>query len=354
MIVAGGGAPGGGGGGGGSGASSAAAVASSSSESEDPTGTSSSSSASSSSSSSSFAQFAPLVDLEHSVADGTVLDLKHRLRTTERSHGLLQRQYEALQRKYHTEAAQAEEKCLRYCKQIDNLTAALEQLIEKNVDLGAEVAHERAEGGLARDRVADLEESLGTMRQLMMEYLSKPTAAAKRSAAEKEFWKKLATPEVLAQSRPPRSFPVRKAHPVHTMELTRVRGQLTLQQSENKRLRSKLAELMKANADLRSRHLESRKEAKQLVSEQSHQLVGPCGVSATCSTSTRTSPPPPTAARPTRAGSRPSFCARPPSSAARGPGPGPLSPTASIPAKRTAARRRLWVALVAAVMVVVL
>ena len=224
---------------------------------------------------SSFANdFGPLVDLENNVVDGAVLDLKHRLRSLERAHELLGRQYDALQRKYHQESARSESKCLRYCKQIDNLTAALEQLIEKNVDVGAELAQEQAQGSLAKDRAGELEENLATMRQLMMDYLSKPTQGARRSVAEKEFWKKLATPEVLALSRPPRSFPVQKVHPVHVTELTKVRGQLQLQENENKRLRSKLGDLMASSAEFRTRSLESRKESQCVLSQQSVQLMG--------------------------------------------------------------------------------
>ena len=203
------------------------------------------------------------------------MEMKQRLRVMEHQVRSLRNENSQIQARYHQNLEASEKKCLRYSKQIDTLAQQLENLVERNVDVIAEKEELGHRAERVESRIKVLETNAGTLRELVTEYLTAPSDEAKRSFHEKEFWEKFATPKILAESEPPRSYDyenqtassinrtgegpeasmvrgdlgysVLRAHPVHTSELEKTMARLKIATTENQRLRTQLEKIQKEN-----------------------------------------------------------------------------------------------------------
>ena len=220
--------------------------------------------------------------------------VKQRLRILEHQVKNLRNQNAALQQARNDGIDEAEKMSLKYSKQIDVLTQQLEQVVERNVDVLAEKEELEIRAERAEERIQVLEANAGSLRALVTEYLSTPTEESKRSFHEKEFWDKVATPRLMAESMPPSSYDsksslndnikklkrgdmgydVIRAHPVHTQELEATVAQLKSTTAENVRLRRQLDKLQHENSDMRLKRKTSMKDGRELIARQQRWLMG--------------------------------------------------------------------------------
>jgi hypothetical protein len=203
--------------------------------------------------------------------------LQSRLQAEEAAHTQALSRNTQLQRQLHEELAEAEDKCLEYCKRIDQLNVHLEQA--SSMEAEQSHAHQAAvaRAQQAEERVGALEKNSDTLRRLMMDYLSQPAqnSAARRTLTEKSFWDKLATPELLQKSEPPKSFPMREnLHPAQLVEFQQMKSQLHQTRSQVKKLLYELEQTSAKCRKLESERIKERKEVKSSITRQQQQLVG--------------------------------------------------------------------------------
>ena len=226
--------------------------------------------------------------------DMATVEMKQRLRILEHQVKNLRSENRQLLNTRNREINLQEKKTLKYSKQIDALAQQLEQVVERNVDVLAEKEELENRAEAAEERIRILESNAGSLRALVTEYLSTPTEESKRSFHEKEFWDKVATPRLMAESMPPASYDsqnnlkqnlknlkrgdmgydVIRAHPIHTNELESRLAQLKATTAENLRLRRQLDKLQHENSEMHTKQKTSIKEGRELIARQQRWLMG--------------------------------------------------------------------------------
>jgi hypothetical protein len=226
--------------------------------------------------------------------DMASVEMKQRLRILEHQVKNLRNENKNLLQSRNRDIELHEKKTLKYSKQIDALAQQLEQVVERNVDILAEKEELENRAENAEERIRILESNAGSLRALVTEYLSTPTEESKRSFHEKEFWDKVATPRLMAESMPPASYDsksnltqnlkklkrgdmgydVIRAHPVHTQELESTLAQLKATTAENLRIRRHLDKLQRENSEMHLNQKKSMKDGRELIERQQRWLMG--------------------------------------------------------------------------------
>lgn len=113
--------------------------------------------------------------------------------------------------------AYSETQELDYCRRIDELTAELDGMVGVNESLAADLKAAKLHASLSDEKLLKLDEEVETLRGLVSGYLSRPESEQKlMSTREKVFWGKIATDQLLEETKPPKSYPIIRAHPIHT------------------------------------------------------------------------------------------------------------------------------------------
>ena len=217
--------------------------------------------------------------------DSTAIEAQLRIRELEHQVSLLRTKHSQLQAKYHHDVSAADEKALAYGKQVDNLVSQVEHLVARNADTAAQKTEAEIRSQEYLSRVNHLEMSSGTLRNLVLEFLSNPSEQKLRSMEEVRFWDQFATPEIISKSRPPQDFKVAntvgsgpiaflQAHPVHVQELEATRTRLNALERENRKLRTKLENLQQETLTSRSKHAAKHTQAQALIAKQQKWLMG--------------------------------------------------------------------------------
>ncbi|KAK3286698.1 hypothetical protein CYMTET_5758, partial [Cymbomonas tetramitiformis] len=183
--------------------------------------------------------------------------------------------------------ADLEEQSERQRRVLAELALAAETLAKDNVLLTSEVMSLRDTGKRTERHAEDLEDRVHKLQELYVVGLEAAAVDEQSKKLPVKFWEELATPEVLALSRPPAEWPVpRAAPPSLPNRCTAVgcREQLgRLQQAtrenealaqENKSLQAQLDELQGAHGELLRLSSAERKLASSNVAQQQAQLVG--------------------------------------------------------------------------------
>lgn len=226
--------------------------------------------------------------------DMASVEMKQRLRILEHQVKNLRAENKKLLQSRNRDVELQEKKTLKYSKQIDTLAQQLEQVVERNVDILAEKEELENRAENAEERIRILETNAGSLRALVTEYLSTPTEESKRSFHEREFWDKVATPRLMAESMPPTSYDsnsnlaqnlknlkrgdmgydVIRAHPVHTQELESTLAQLKATTAENLRIRRQLDKLQRENSEMHLNQKKATKDGRALIERQQRWLMG--------------------------------------------------------------------------------
>jgi hypothetical protein len=150
----------------------------------------------------------------------------------------------------------------------------------------ANTAAERVEANLnaeqAVERISELESNSQTLRNLLTELLGRPSESARQSTEEQAFWDAVATPEVLAKSRPPNGFQVEgygdlqmvQAHPQYSQELDALRAKMRQSDVQLKKVQNNYERLQREYSTQRAAAAARDSTAKALIGRQRKWLMG--------------------------------------------------------------------------------
>lgn len=142
-----------------------------------------------------------LAEYEASTGLSGIAAYQMKITALERQLASAQAETRRWQQRYHTDMADAEERCAGYCRQLDAANENVQRLVRATSDADDALARAEAERDHASVRVPELEEEVARLRALV-ESLATPGRSAKRTAAEEKFWSEIATPDLVRASTP--------------------------------------------------------------------------------------------------------------------------------------------------------
>ena len=202
-----------------------------------------------------------------------------RIRELEHEVSLLRSDQEKTKSRHQKQLSEAETKSTLYGAQVDRLAHQIESLVSRNANTSAQKVEADMNAREAQDRVDQLETNSATLRKLLTELLGNPSEQNIRSMEEQTFWDQIATPEIMAKSRPPNEYVVPsvemvQAHPVYSQELDTARARLRITDQELKRVKNDLESLQKQLVTVRSSSSSRDTTAQAMIARQRKWLMG--------------------------------------------------------------------------------
>ncbi|KAK9830254.1 hypothetical protein WJX72_010592 [[Myrmecia] bisecta] len=178
--------------------------------------------------------------------------------------------------------AELEDQTERQRRALSELAVAAEELANDNVALSAEVLQLRDEKKGSREAMAALEDRVVNLQELYLrglEAASLAPPASAREALQQRALDELATPEILAASRPPRDFPLPEGPPstaivpaLHEIEALRRERDMLIAQV--KALGERTAQLDTENGDLVQQCAAQKRAVHEASTLGQNRLVG--------------------------------------------------------------------------------
>jgi hypothetical protein len=202
-----------------------------------------------------------------------------RIRELEHEVALLHSEAVKVKSRHQRQLTEAETKSTLYGAQVDRLAHQIEALVARNADTSAQKVEADMNARDAQDRVEQLENNSATLRKLLTELLGNPSEQKVRSMEEQHFWDQIATPEIMAKSRPPSEYVVPslemvQAHPIYSQELDAARARLRITDQELKRVKNELESLQKQLVGVRSASSSRDSSAQAMIARQRKWLMG--------------------------------------------------------------------------------
>eukprot|EP00941_MAST-03F_sp_MAST-3F-sp1_P002670 g2670.t1 len=186
----------------------------------------------------------------------------------------LEEQLRQSKEEWRNDLEAAEKRCVDYCDRIQHLSSALEDVREENSRLDTELNLAIDRQNRVKKRADLLESNSVTLRKLVMGYMADPERKEnqRRTVAEERFWERLATPELLAASEPPKGF--RPPEFVTETDVRRLRTKLKTSEAEGREQLKLIDRLRRNNSDLREAMLKRYNDQRILIRRQETQLMG--------------------------------------------------------------------------------
>eukprot|EP01112_Ceratiomyxa_fruticulosa_P015498 TRINITY_DN4555_c0_g2_i1.p1 TRINITY_DN4555_c0_g2~~TRINITY_DN4555_c0_g2_i1.p1 ORF type:complete len:798 (-),score=264.64 TRINITY_DN4555_c0_g2_i1:118-2511(-) len=222
-------------------------------------------------------------DLNDDIMDEseTTRSLQGKIRVEKHRYAILLEKFNLIQEQQKETEEKAKEAEAKSTEQIRLLCTKIEELAERCMKLEVDLKEAKESSESEKNRADTLEQNTSVLRELVVNGQALIQSGRKRSYAEQKLWEKLATPEVLAASQPPRSFPVQmgaseysRSTNASSLELEKTTNQLRKSQSEVKQLTARIVRLEEDNRDLLDRSRATIQEARASESRQEVQLAG--------------------------------------------------------------------------------
>ena len=174
---------------------------------------------------------------------------------------------------------ESEIKATMYGAQVDRLAQQIETLVARNADTSAQKVEADMSARTAQNRADQLESNSSTLRKLLTELLGNPSSEKIRSMEEQNFWDQIATPEIMALSRPPSGYTVPslemvQAHPVYSQELDASRARLRMTNQELKKCKNDLENLQRQMLTVRAAASSKDTNSQAMIARQRKWLMG--------------------------------------------------------------------------------
>lgn len=202
-------------------------------------------------------------------------ELKQKLKATQiKFEGMEHRLTQATQEATGWKRALKKQK-VHFQRKVRSLEDKHRQTSEKHTEAEARLHNERALVDTAKARVKKLKSSEQKLRDLVQRLLLEKDTKNLKTKRKKEFWDHLATPEVLAESRPPADFALPKqSEQFSQARFDKLKAEIDEQNREIKQLHAREETLSAENHQLRTLKNKEFKTLQQEHSRQKTQLSG--------------------------------------------------------------------------------